>query len=103
MIGETSLGNQVAEEPNVFNWPTLVMAKGWHATGDGDACADGEVVQRRPSIHGEERMVTGDFDAASCPRAHTIDGLYTAVDPVRDGGSTHNAVLGDAKYPRLPA
>ena len=62
----------------------------------GDLAPDVQVVQRLPAVYGQEGMMSGYLNNASCACANAETGFDTTVDPVADRRRTHFARFGNA-------
>src|SRR5258708_23652530 len=90
---QAALGNKICQQAHFCQRPALIAAKRGYLARDRNTIANLQIVQRRPAMHSQERMMARYLDFATCARAHAVAGLDATVDPRTDLGRAHVALL----------
>src|SRR5260370_35792439 len=78
---EPTLRDEIAEKTRLADRLRCVLAETLDPSRNGDARAGRDVVERPPTLDGQERMVARDFDRATGPSYDAETWLDAAVDP----------------------
>src|SRR4029077_6177321 len=76
--------DEIGQQPDSSQSPRTVLAKAGNDSRDSYWFANDEIVERLPTAHCQERVMSCHFDGPSAPRGHFKTRVHATIDPLAD-------------------